>query len=77
MVLHVIAIEDIRVRGFVSLLFNDSNQIFCRNSAASEPPDAIARRDIAKDESITFDTGRDTADLSRPRGLTYAGRSLM
>jgi hypothetical protein len=71
MVLHVIAIEDIQVRGSVCLLFNDSNQISCRNATAFESPEAIARRDIAKGESVTFDTGRDTADLARPRGHDY------
>ena len=74
MVLKVTAIEDIRANGFVSLLFHDSNQIHCRNTFAAEPPDAIARRKIAKGESIIFDTGRNTSDLFRPGTRVYANR---
>src|ERR1041385_4627436 len=71
MVLKVVAIESIEPMAFVSLLFNDSNQITCRKSLPSEPPDAIARRPIANGESITFDSGQDTDDLLRPRTKHY------
>ena len=74
MVLKVTAIEEIQASGFVSLLFNDSNQVYCRSSSASEPPDAIAARKIAKGESVVFDTGRNTTDLLRPSTGAYAGR---
>ena len=66
MVLKVVAIENMKPMAFVSLLFNDSNQISCRKSLPSEPPDAIARRRIANGESITFDSGQNTNDLLRP-----------
>jgi hypothetical protein len=74
MVLKVTAVEDIRATGFVSVLFHDINQVSCRNSHASEPPDAIAARDIAKGESVIFDTGRHTRDLLRPGTAFYADR---
>ena len=71
MILKVIAIENIEPLALVSLLFNDSNQIFCRKSLTCEPPDAIARRRIAKGESITFDSGQNTDDLLRPHTKHY------
>jgi hypothetical protein len=71
MLLKVIAIESIKPMAFVSLLFNDSNQISCRKTHPGEPPDAVARRDIAKGETITFDSGQDTDDLLRPRTKHY------
>jgi hypothetical protein len=70
-ILRVIAIESIEPLALVSLLFNDSNQISCRESLPSEPPDAIARRQIANGESVTFDSGQDTDDLLRPRTAHY------
>ena len=66
MILKVVAIESIEPMALVSLLFNDSNQISCRKSLPSEPPDAIARRRIANGESITFDSGQNTNDLLGP-----------
>ena len=71
MILKVVAIESIEPMALVSLLFNDSNQISCRKSLPSEPPDAIARRRIANGESITFDSGQNTNDLLRPRTEHY------
>ena len=71
MILKVVAIESIEPMALVSLLFNDSNQISCRKSLFSEPPDAIARRRIANGESITFDSGQNTNDLLRPRTEHY------
>ena len=71
MILKVIAIESIEPMGLVSLLFNDSKQISCRESLPSEPPDAIARHRIVKGEFITFDSGQDTDDLLRPRTKHY------
>jgi hypothetical protein len=71
MVLKVVATESIEPMAFVSLLFNDSNQISCRKSLLSEPPDAIARRQIANGESVTFDSGQDTDDLLRPHTKHY------
>lgn len=66
MVLTVIALEDIKPHGFVSLLFNDGRRVLCRGSFSTEPPDAIAARCIARGESIAFDSGQDTDDLLRP-----------
>ena len=66
MLLKVVAIESIGPMAFVSLLFNDSNQISCRKTLPTEPPDAIARRYIAKGESITFNSGQHTDDLLVP-----------
>ena len=71
MILKVIAIEIIEPMALVSLLFNDSNQITCRKSLPSEPPDGIARRRIADGEFITFDSGQNTDDLLRPRTAHY------
>jgi hypothetical protein len=71
MLLKVIAIESIKPMAFVSLLFNDSNQISCRKTLPSEPLDAVARRYIAKGESVTFDSGQDTDDLLRPHTEHY------
>ena len=71
MKINVIAIESIEAMASVSLLFNDSNQIYCRNSLCSEPPDAIARRRIANGESVTFDSGQNTDDLLRPGAKDY------
>ena len=71
MILKVIAIENIEPLALVSLLFNDSNQVSCRKSLPSEPPDAVARRRIADGESITFDSGQNTDDLLRPRTEDY------
>lgn len=71
MTLKVLAIEKLKARTCVSLLFNDSNQIMCRKSLPSEPPDAIAKRDIGEGESVIFDTGQDTNDLLRPRSNAY------
>jgi len=71
MLLKIVAIERIVPMAFVSLLFNDSNQISCRKSLPAEPPDAIARRYIAKGESITFDSGQNTDDLFRPHTEHY------
>jgi len=71
MVLKVTATEDIRIGESISLLFNDSNQIYARQSGSKESPDAIAARDILKGETIVFDTGRKTSDLLRPRGSVY------
>jgi hypothetical protein len=71
MILRVIAIESIEPLALVSLLFNDSNPIFCRKSLASEPPDAIAKRPIAYGESVTFDSGQNTNDLLRPHTKHY------
>src|ERR1044071_5617192 len=70
-ILKVIAIESIQPLALVSLLFNDSNQISCRKSLSSEPPDAIARRCISNGGSVMFDSGRDTDDLLRPRTAHY------
>ena len=72
MLLEVTAIEDLHAGAFVSLLFNDSNQIYCRKSLSQELPDAVAARVILKGDPITFDTGRDTADLLRPSTASYA-----
>lgn len=71
MVLKVVAIENMKPMAFVSLLFNDGNQVSCRNSLSFEPPDAIARRHIANGESLTFDSGQDTNDLLRPHTAHY------
>ncbi len=71
MILKVIAIESIDPLDLVSLLFNDSNQVSCRKSLPSEPPDAVARRRIAHGESINFDSGQNTDDLLRPRTEDY------
>ena len=71
MTLKVIAIESMEPMALVSLLFNDSNQISCRNSLPSEPPDAIARRRIVNGESVTFDSGQNTYDLLRPGTKDY------
>ena|ERR1044071_6634271 len=71
MILKIIAIEIIEPMALVSLLFNDSNQITCRKSLPSEPPDAIAKRCIFNGESIMFDSGRDTDDLLRPHTAHY------
>jgi hypothetical protein len=73
MVLETIASEDIQKGNFVSVLFSDSSQISCRTAFASEPPDAVAARDIAKGEVAVFDTGRDTDDLLRPSRTSYKG----
>jgi len=72
MVLSVVATESIEPMAFVSLLFNDSSQISCRKSRPSEPPDAIARRQIANGESVTFDSYQNTDDLLRPREKDYS-----
>ena len=72
MVLKVVAIESLEPMSFVSLLFNDSSQILCRKSRPSEPPDAIARRQIANGESVTFDSYQNTDDLLRPREKHYS-----
>jgi hypothetical protein len=71
MIFKVIAIESIEPMDLVSLLFNDSNQVSCRKSLPSEPPDAVARRRIADGEFITFDSGQNTDDLLRPRAEDY------
>ena len=71
MILKVVAIESIEPMALVSLLFNDTNQICCRKSLPSEPPDAIAGRRIANGESVTFDSGQYTNDLLRPRKEHY------
>jgi hypothetical protein len=71
MILNVVAIENIELMALVSLLFNDCNQISCRKSLPSEPPDAIARRCISNGESVMFDSGQDTNDLLRPRTAHY------
>lgn len=74
MVLKVTATEDLRIGSSISLLFNDSNQIYARQSSSKELPDAIAARDILKGETIDFDTGRETSDLLRPRSSAYESR---
>ena len=66
MLLEATAMEDLHTGAFVSLLFNDSNQIYCRKSSPGELPDAVAARVILKGDSITFDAGRNTTDLLRP-----------
>ena len=71
MILKVIAIESIEPMDLVSLLFDDSNQVSCRKSLPSEPPDGVARRRIADGEFITFDSGQNTDDLLRPRTAHY------
>lgn len=71
MTLTVTATEDLCIGTVISLLFNDSNQIYARQSGSKESPDAIAARDIGKGESVVFDTGRDTSDLLRPRSSVY------
>ena len=71
MILKVIAIESIEPMDLVSLLFDDSNQVSCRKSLPSEPPDGIARRRIADGEFITFDSGQNTDDLLRPGTKDY------
>ena len=73
-VLKVTATEDLRIGLSISLLFNDSNQVYARHSSLKESPDAIAARDIGKGESVVFDTGRDTSDLLRPRSSIYSSR---
>jgi hypothetical protein len=71
MKLKVVALEKIEPMALVSLLFNDSNQISCRKSLPSEPPDAIAKRSIANGESVMFDSGQNTDDLLRPGTKDY------
>jgi hypothetical protein len=71
MVFKVTALEYLDAAASVSVLFNDNNQIYCRKSLPGEPPDAIAARVIVKDDSVDFDTGRDTNDLLRPRPAAY------
>jgi hypothetical protein len=73
MLLEVTAIEDLHAGASVSLLFNDSNQIYCRKSFPTELSDAVAARVILKGDSITFDTGRNTTDLLRPSTASYVG----
>jgi hypothetical protein len=58
MVLKVVAIENMKPMAFVSLLFNDSNQVSCRNS-------------LANGESLTIDSGQDTNDLLRLHTAHY------
>ena len=72
MILKVLALENIKGGESVSVLFNDSNQIHCRKSLASESADGIAARKIVKGEFIIFDTGRNTSDLLRPGSTAYA-----
>ena len=71
MVLNITATEDLHAGDFVSLLFNDSNKIGIRKCSSSESPDAIAAREILKDDCIVFDTGRNTIDLLRPSSTAY------
>ena len=71
MVLKVVAIESLEPMSFVSLIFNDS-KVSCRKSFRFEPPDAIARRQIANGESVTFDSYQNTDDLLRPREKHYS-----
>jgi hypothetical protein len=73
MVLEVTALEDMNANAFVSVLFNDKNQIYCRKSLPGEPPDAVAARVILKGDLLLFDTGRDTSDLLRPNTASYGG----
>jgi len=63
MVFQIIASEDIEPWGSVSLLFDDGNLMACRKSFSGEPPDAVARRHIAKGESVRFDFTDNTDDL--------------
>ena len=74
MVMTVIATEDLRIGTFISLLFNDGNQVYARQCSPKESPDAITARDICKGESVVFDTGRDTSDLLRPQSASYRTR---
>ena len=71
MQLAVTTNENLNPGDFVSLLFNDSNQVRCRKSLAKEMPDAVAARVILEGESIIFDTGRNTPDLMRPGTKSY------
>src|SRR4029079_12198550 len=71
MILKVIAIESIEPMDLVSLLFDDSKQVSCRQSLPSEAPHGIARRRISDGEFITFDSGQNTDDLLRPRTAHY------
>jgi hypothetical protein len=71
MTLTVKALESIQTGDKVTLSFADSRQIYCRKASESEAPDAIARHDIEKDESIAFDSGRNTEDLARPHAIDY------
>jgi hypothetical protein len=66
MAFKVTALEDINDAASVSVLFNDNGQIYCRKIRPGEPPDAIAARVIMKNDSVVFDTGRDTNDLLHP-----------
>jgi hypothetical protein len=72
MILKVMALENIKEGESVSVLFNDSNQIHCRKTLASESADGIAARKIVKGEIISFDTGRSTRDLLRPKSTGYS-----
>ena len=74
MVLSVTATEDLHARDLVTLLFNDSNIVYARKSLPDEQPEAIAAREILKDEPLLFDTGRDTVDLRRPESRFYQRR---
>lgn len=70
MILKVTSTENLEAGNFVLLLFSDS-EVRCRRCFGSEPPDAIARRDIAAGETIVFDSGQDTDDLLRPGSHAY------
>ena len=74
MVMTITATEDLRIGALISLLFNDGNQVYARQSSPKELPDAVTARDIRKGESVVFDTGRDTSDLLRPRSSSYRTR---
>ena len=66
MVFEVETLEDIDADTFVSILFNNSNRIYCRKSLPGEPSDAITARVTRKGDLLIFDTGRDTNDLLHP-----------
>jgi hypothetical protein len=72
MVFEVKTLADMDAGTLVSVLFDNSNQIYCRKTLPEEPPDAITARVTREGDLLIFDTGRDTNDLLRPR--TYGSR---
>ena len=67
MVFEVKTLVDMDAGTFVSVLFDNSNQIYCWKALPGEPPDAITARVTREGDLLIFDTGRDTNDLLRPR----------
>ena len=67
MLWNIKAAENLISGDFVEFITDRDGKLSCKKALELGPISAIAARDIAEDEMLTFDTNCDTKDLRTPQ----------